>query len=127
MVTVGVGTQRSRARLWVEDQGDGIPSRERAKVWDAFYRLERHANSAVAGSGIGLYVVRELARMHGGDAWVEDAASSSGARFVIELEIGRGTRDEGRAAFAASDKVGSHASTLPSSLVHHPSSKSAVP
>jgi signal transduction histidine kinase len=93
-VTVGVGTHRSRARLWVEDQGDGIPPRERAKVWDAFYRLERHANSVVAGSGIGLYVVRELARMHGGDAFVEDAATG-GARFVVELAMEDGRSEVG--------------------------------
>jgi len=53
-------------------------------VWSSFYRLDRHANSAVAGSGIGLYVVRELARLHDGDAWVEDAPGG-GARIVLEL------------------------------------------
>ena len=53
-------------------------------MWRSFYRLDRHANSAVAGSGIGLYVVRELARLHGGDTWVEDAPRK-GARVVIEL------------------------------------------
>jgi signal transduction histidine kinase len=79
IVTVGVAIRDDRARVWVEDEGEGIPARERSRVWEAFYRLERHANSAVAGSGIGLYVVRELARLHGGEAWVE------GARFVIEL------------------------------------------
>jgi signal transduction histidine kinase len=71
-------------RFWIDDQGTGIPPRERERVWDSFYRLEHHANSAVAGSGIGLFVVRELARLHGGDAWVEDAPAG-GARFVVEL------------------------------------------
>jgi signal transduction histidine kinase len=94
IVTIGVAMRDGRARGWVEDQGDGIPPRERSRVWDAFYRLERHANSAVAGSGIGLYVVRELARLHGGDACVE------GARFVIEWPgdgrwaVGGGERDD---------------------------------
>ena len=58
----------ARAHRWVDDQGDGIPPRERERVWESFYRLDRHANSSVAGSGIGLYVVRELARLHGGDS-----------------------------------------------------------
>jgi two-component system phosphate regulon sensor histidine kinase PhoR len=86
-VAVGVGTANGRARVWVEDHGEGIPSRERERVWESFYRLERHANSAVAGSGIGLYVVRELARLHGGDAWIEDARDNGGrgVRFVIDL------------------------------------------
>ncbi len=84
-VTVGTMTAGERVRFWVEDQGKGIPRRERERVWDSFYRLERDANSAIAGSGIGLFVVRELARLHGGDAWVEDGATG-GARIVVELQ-----------------------------------------
>lgn len=86
IVTVGTSTTGAVARVWVDDQGHGIPPRERERVWDSFYRLERDANSSVAGSGIGLYVVRELARLHGGDAWVEDAPGG-GARFVVELPV----------------------------------------
>src|SRR4029077_4465593 len=99
-VTVGVDATNGRARVWVEDHGDGIPARERERVWSSFYRLERHANSAVAGSGIGLYVVRELARLHGGDAWVEDAPSG-GARIIIELRAA--SRAAGFAEDSASD------------------------
>ena len=83
-VTIGTSAVDHRARLWVEDEGEGIPPRERERVWSPFYRLDRHANSSVAGSGIGLYVVRELARLHGGDARVEDAPSR-GARIVVDL------------------------------------------
>ena len=84
-VTVGTSTDGARVRVWVDDEGQGIPARERERVWNSFYRLDRDASSSVAGSGIGLYVVRELARLHGGDAWVEDAPGG-GARFVIELD-----------------------------------------
>jgi signal transduction histidine kinase len=83
-VTIGTGAIDDHARLWVDDEGEGIPRRERERVWDSFYRLDRHANSSVAGSGIGLYVVRELARLHGGNAWIEDAPTG-GARVLIEL------------------------------------------
>lgn len=95
-ITIGTMAADGRARVWVDDEGKGIPPRERERVWSSFYRLERDANSSVAGSGIGLYVVRELARLHGGDAWVEDAPSG-GARFIIELnsaEHGSGFADE---------------------------------
>jgi signal transduction histidine kinase len=90
MVTVGTSVVSTpsgvRARVWVDDEGEGIPARERERVWESFYRLDRHASSSVAGSGIGLYVVRELARLHDGDAWVEDAPNR-GARIVIELPV----------------------------------------
>jgi signal transduction histidine kinase len=89
-----------RARVWVDDEGDGIPPRERERVWESFYRLDRHASSSVAGSGIGLYVVRELARLHGGDAWVTEAPNG-GARIVIELPAAPrapGFTDEHRSA-----------------------------
>jgi signal transduction histidine kinase len=83
-VTVETRAVDDRARIAVVDEGEGIPLRERERVWASFYRLERHANSAVAGSGIGLFVVRELARLHGGDAWIEDS-KTGGARVVVEL------------------------------------------
>jgi signal transduction histidine kinase len=83
-VTVGTVARGDRVRVWIDDEGEGIPERDRERVWTSFYRLDRHANSAVAGSGIGLYVVRELARLHGGDTWIEDAPRK-GARVVIEL------------------------------------------
>jgi signal transduction histidine kinase len=83
-VTVGTSIRGDRVRLWIDDEGEGVPERDRERVWTSFYRLDRHANSAVAGSGIGLYVVRELARQHGGDSWIEDAPGG-GARVVIEL------------------------------------------
>ncbi len=107
--TVFVGTSASdgRARVWIDDQGEGIPLRERERVFDSFYRLDRHANSAVAGSGIGLYVVRELARLHGGNAWVADAPGG-GARIVIELPaapLAPGFTDEHASAVVATNAV----------------------
>jgi len=84
-VTVGAAAgPTGDARLWVEDCGPGVPRADRERVWDRFWRLERDRGSAVAGSGIGLAVVRELAGLHHGRAWVEDA-ESGGSRFIVEL------------------------------------------
>jgi signal transduction histidine kinase len=84
-VTLGAAPgANGSARLWVDDCGPGIPRPDRERVWDRFWRLERDRGTAVAGSGIGLAVVRELATLHAGRTWVEDAASG-GSRFVIEL------------------------------------------
>jgi signal transduction histidine kinase len=85
-VLVGLARVADLARVWVEDRGPGIPARERERVFAPFYRLERDAGSAVAGSGIGLAVVCELAALHGGRVWAEDGAAG-GARFVVELPL----------------------------------------
>ena len=85
-ITVGLRGCEGRARIWVDDQGPGIPTPDRERIWDRFWRLERDRGSAVAGTGIGLSVVRELAGLHGGRAWAEDAPGR-GARFVIELPL----------------------------------------
>ncbi|HYK42711.1 MAG TPA: HAMP domain-containing sensor histidine kinase [Thermoanaerobaculia bacterium] len=77
-----------KVRIAVEDGGPGIPVRERDRVWRRFYRLARDRESAVAGTGIGLAVVRELTLLQGGRAYVEEGAGG-GARFVVELEPAR--------------------------------------
>jgi signal transduction histidine kinase len=97
-ITVGVSRVADAVRVWVEDMGPGITEKERHRIWEPFYRLHRDANSAVAGSGIGLAVVRGLIRQHGGSVWVEDAVAG-GARFVVELPgaSSRGVADAGSA------------------------------
>jgi len=89
--TVSVAAQRvdGRTRIAVEDQGPGIPLEDRERVWKGYYRLQREARSAVAGSGIGLAVVHSLAADLGGRSWVEDS-DTGGARFVVELDSGDG-------------------------------------
>jgi len=86
--TISVGLGRSSdersARIWVEDEGPGIPEAERTKIWEPFHRLERDANSAIAGSGIGLALVRNLTVAHGGRVVVENGMAG-GSRFTIEI------------------------------------------
>lgn len=74
------------ARLSVDDEGPGIPTAERQRIWQSFQRLERDRCSAVAGTGIGLAVVRELVALQGGRIRVEEG-ERGGARFVIELPL----------------------------------------
>src|SRR5437660_2629882 len=86
-VRIGATRENGLAKLWVDDGGPGIPARDRERVWDRFWRLERDRGSAVAGSGIGLAVVRELASLHHGRAWIDDPAAGIGTRVVIELPV----------------------------------------
>jgi signal transduction histidine kinase len=84
-IRIGATRENGIARLWVDDGGPGIPRADRERVWDRFWRLERDRGSAVAGSGIGLAVVRELAVLHHGKTWIDDTGAQVGTRVVIEL------------------------------------------
>jgi hypothetical protein len=54
------------ARVWVDDEGRGVPGGERQRVWEPYYRMDRDAAVTAGGSGIGLAVVRDLVQRHGG-------------------------------------------------------------
>src|SRR4051812_15819103 len=84
-IRIGATRENGAARLWVDDGGPGIPRADREHVWERFWRLERDRGSAVAGSGIGLAVVRELALLHHGRTWIADTGADAGTRVVIEL------------------------------------------
>jgi len=81
------GTRTTRVRIGVEDEGPGVPEEERTLIFERFARGggagRRSGND---GAGLGLALVAEHVRMHGGEVWVEDRGPDrSGARFVIEL------------------------------------------
>jgi signal transduction histidine kinase len=87
--TIRVGLSRlpaGRALLWVEDEGPGIPADRRRHVWEPYVRLDDHRSSAVAGSGIGLAVVRQVAEAHGGTVRIENG-EERGTRFLIEVPL----------------------------------------
>lgn len=83
-VTITLRRVGAMARIIVDDQGPGIPTEARHRIWEPYQRLEGAVAGAVAGSGIGLAVVAQLVALHGGRAWVENAPGR-GARFVIEF------------------------------------------
>ena len=86
IVKVDVTRTEGVARLSVEDEGPGIPPGDRDRIWKPYRRLDRDVRTQVQGSGIGLSVVSELASLHGGRVWVEEA-DGGGARFVLELPL----------------------------------------
>ena len=66
----------------VEDNGPGIPVAEREHVFERFHRLTANGG---AGSGLGLSIVREIARAHGARVWLEDAGADGGLRVNIQF------------------------------------------
>ncbi|MEP7114985.1 MAG: HAMP domain-containing sensor histidine kinase [Ilumatobacteraceae bacterium] len=96
-VTEAEGEGEPLAHVWiiVEDHGPGVPPEERSLVFERFARgAVAGRRSSSDGAGLGLSLVEEHVRMHGGRVWVEDRADGEpGARFVLELpaeEVGIG-------------------------------------
>jgi signal transduction histidine kinase len=83
-IAIGLTAHDGLASITVDDEGPGIPLRDRTAVWSRFIRLDRDRAGSKAGAGIGLAVVRELVTLHGGRAWIE-TGPRGGARFIIEI------------------------------------------
>jgi signal transduction histidine kinase len=80
IIQVTTTHRNSQVIVAVEDQGPGVPITDRERIWRAF---ERGSATHEGGTGIGLAVVSQLVRLHGGTARVED--TRTGARFVVIL------------------------------------------
>ncbi|MET0404545.1 MAG: ATP-binding protein [Cystobacter sp.] len=81
-----IGEREGRLVFWVEDQGPGLPPGEEARVFEAFYRGRPGGEGRETGSlGLGLALVRRIARAHGGEAFAENRPGG-GARVGFTLE-----------------------------------------
>ena len=84
-VQVETAQEPGRVRIAVDDGGPGIPDQARDRVFEPFVRLGNAAHEAVPGTGIGLGIARDLARLHGGD--LRCLPGSRGARFELTLAV----------------------------------------
>lgn len=84
-VRLGGDARAKNARIWVEDDGPGIPDDQKKKVFERFYRADAARNDR-AHAGLGLSIAREIARLHGGRIELTDAPGH-GARFTLALTI----------------------------------------
>ena len=71
----------------VRDQGVGIPQGELKQIFKRFYRVPGQLATRVKGIGLGLYIVRSVAKRHGGRAWAESEGPGRGSTFVLQLPI----------------------------------------
>jgi signal transduction histidine kinase len=69
----------------VRDNGIGIPREELKRVFRRFYRVHAAAAGQIKGTGLGLFIVRSVARRHGGDAFADSEGEGRGSTFTIRL------------------------------------------
>jgi signal transduction histidine kinase len=71
----------------VSDRGAGIPKTELKQIFKRFYRVPGPLATRVKGTGLGLYIVRSVAKRHGGRAWAESEGVGHGSTFVLQLPL----------------------------------------
>lgn len=83
---IDISNSDGRVRLAVEDQGPGVAEHEREFIFERFARGDTASHSSHGGAGLGLSLVMEHAKLHGGKVLLEDR-HEGGSRFVIELPV----------------------------------------
>ncbi|HEY5294844.1 MAG TPA: ATP-binding protein [Gaiellaceae bacterium] len=86
-VEVTISPQGRTVRWLISDPGLGIPASERRRVFEKFFRLDPNMTRGIGGTGLGLYICRELVRRLDGRIWVE-SNGGKGSTFVVELPAG---------------------------------------
>ena len=87
-IEVGLAEDATHYRLSVRDTGTGIPEQELPHLFERFHRIEGARSRSHEGTGIGLSLVRELVRLHGGDITAE-SAPGKGSTFLVSLPKGK--------------------------------------
>ncbi len=85
-ISIETSRDADSAYISISDQGIGIPSSALPNLFTRFYRAENAEANRISGLGVGLYVAREIVRLHGGDIAVTSELGK-GSRFVISLPL----------------------------------------
>jgi signal transduction histidine kinase len=83
-INVALEPNDHHVRFAITDCGLGIPAAEQGRIFEKFYRLDPHMSRGIGGTGLGLYICRELVRRVDGRIWVE-SDGNSGSTFFVEI------------------------------------------
>jgi signal transduction histidine kinase len=85
-IEVRLARNYGMVRFSIRDEGVGIPSNQQERIFEKFYRLDPNMTQGVGGTGLGLYICRELVESMQGDIWVE-SVPGHGSTFAFELPV----------------------------------------
>jgi CHASE2 domain-containing sensor protein/signal transduction histidine kinase len=88
-IETGTARDEAHVRLYVRDQGYGIPPEYQGRVFEKFFRLERDMKSEIVGTGLGLALVKEIVERHNGQVTLS-SEPDRGSTFTLHLPIQRG-------------------------------------
>jgi signal transduction histidine kinase len=84
VVDIGLAADSELVRVWVADRGMGITDEDKPRVFDQFHRIERPETRGIGGTGLGLFIVKQLVDVQGGRVTVEDRPGG-GSVFAVAL------------------------------------------
>jgi PAS domain S-box-containing protein len=84
-VRVRLAAHGTRALLEVEDTGIGVPTAERGRLFERFFRASTATDRAIAGTGLGLAITKTIVEAHGGEIGVDKGGDGRGTRFTVTL------------------------------------------
>jgi two-component system phosphate regulon sensor histidine kinase PhoR len=85
-VTVSHQTGNGTVTFTVQDNGPGVPSEDRLRVFERFYRVEKHRAKTTGSTGLGLAIAKHIVERHGGRIWVDRARGEmTGSAFSFTL------------------------------------------
>ncbi len=91
-LVIDVSSEAGRAVVRVSDNGAGIAEEERERIFERFHRTNEPAFRMAAGTGLGLFIARELAHRHGGTLIVESSRMGEGSVFALTVPLASAAR-----------------------------------
>jgi two-component system phosphate regulon sensor histidine kinase PhoR len=97
-ITVTADVVDNKARFAILDQGPGIPKKDQPRVFERFYSVEKHRNTELGSTGLGLAICRRIVTLHGGDIWLESPPrftkeQDRGAAFLFTVPLAEAAED----------------------------------
>jgi signal transduction histidine kinase len=90
-IIVGIKEKEENWLIYVEDKGEGIPTKYKKAIFERFTRLEK---GAIKGSGLGLAISKKIAEAHNGKVWVRDHKGGGSVFYILIPKVHTGVKEK---------------------------------